>query len=67
MKREINKSELFTLANRRAADIIRRDKTPVRFTIDPATRAKVMIPKPRTITRSEALGRRSGKCTLVIT
>ena len=55
MKREINKSEFFKLANSRAADIIRRDKTPVRFTIDPATRAKVMIPKPRTITRSEAL------------
>ena len=55
MKREINKSEFFKLANSRAADIIRRDKTPVRFTIDPATRGKVMIPKPRTITRSEAL------------
>ena len=55
MKHEINYSELFTLANRRAADIIRRDKTPVRFTIDPVTRGKVMIPKPRTITRSEAL------------
>jgi len=55
MKREINKSELFRMANSRASDIIRRDKTPVRFTIDPVTRGKVMIPKPRTITRSEAL------------
>jgi hypothetical protein len=55
MKNEINYSELFKLANSRASDIIRRDKTPVRFTIDPVTRGKVMIPKPRTITRSEAL------------
>ena len=63
MKREINKSELFRMANSRASDIIRRDKTPVRFTIDPVTRGKVMIPKPRTITRSLPYGRRSGKCT----
>ena len=55
MKREIHKSELFRMANSRASDIIRRDKTPVRFTLDPLTRGQVRIPKPRTITRSEAL------------
>lgn len=53
--REITHSELFTIANRRAADLIAADKRPTRFTIDPVTRAKVYEPKQRTITRSEAL------------
>ena len=56
MKREINKSELFKLANSRAADLIAYDKRPATFRYNPVTREnEPRTFKPRTITRSEAL------------
>ena len=56
MKREINKSELFDMANRRAAELIAYDKRPATFRYNPVTRKnEARTFKPRTITRSEAL------------
>ena len=56
MKREINKSELFEKANRRAAELIAYDKRPATFRYNPVTRKnEARTFKPRTITRSEAL------------
>ena len=56
MKREINKSELFEKANRRAAELIAYDKRPATFRYNPVTRKnEPRTFKPRTITRSEAL------------
>ena len=56
MKREINKSELFRMANRRAAELIAYDKRPATFRYNPVTRKnEPRTFKPRTITRSQAL------------
>ena len=55
MKRQRTHSELFAEANKVAADIIRRDKRPSRFKIDPVTRTKVYEPKVRKYTRAQAL------------
>lgn len=56
MKREINYRELFTLANRRAADLIAADKRPATFRYNPVTRKnEARTFKPRTITRAQAL------------
>lgn len=54
--REITHSELFTLANRRAADLIAADKRPATYRYNPETRRnEPRTFKPRTMTRSEAL------------
>lgn len=56
MKHEINYRELFTMANRRAADIIAHDKRPATFRYNPVTRKnEPRTFKPRTITRAQAL------------
>lgn len=56
MKREINKSELFRMANSRASEFIAYDKRPATFRYNPVTRkTEPRTFKPRTITRSEAL------------
>lgn len=56
MKREINKSELFEKANRRASDLIAHDKRPATFRYSPVTRKnEPRTFKPRTITRAQAL------------
>lgn len=54
--REITHSELFTLANRRAADLIAADKRPATYRYNPVTRRnEPRTFKPRTLTRSQAL------------
>lgn len=54
--REITHSELFTLANRRAADLIAADKRPATYRYNPITRKnEPRTFKARTLTRSEAL------------
>lgn len=56
MKREINKSELFRMANSRASEFIAYDKRPATFRYNPVTRKnEPRTFKPRTITRSQAL------------
>jgi hypothetical protein len=56
MKQEVNHSELFRLANRRAADLIAYDKRPATFRYNPVTRKnEPRTFKSRTITRAQAL------------
>lgn len=56
--REITYSEMLTMANRRAADLIAADKRPATYRYNPVTRKnEPHTLKPRTITRSQALSR----------
>lgn len=56
MTSELTHSELFTLANRRAADLIAADKRPATYRYNPVTRRnEPRTFKPRTLTRAEAL------------